>query len=46
MNKQPAAYVPQRKRNGYLYQDLTSNLAKRIRESKNNVAESQEWTPK
>ena len=37
--KQPAVYILASKRNGTLYAGVTSNLAKRIWEHKNNVVE-------
>ena len=39
MNKQPAVYILASKRNGTLYIGVTSNLAKRIWEHKNNMVE-------
>ena len=39
MNKQPAVYILASKRNGTLYIGVTSDLAKRIWEHKNNMAE-------
>ena len=39
MNKQPAVYVLASKWNGTLYIGVTSNLAKRIWEHKNNMVE-------
>ncbi len=39
MNKQPAVYILASKRNGTLYIGVTSNLAKRIWEHKNNLIE-------
>jgi len=37
MNKQPVVYILANKRNGTLYVGVTSNLAKRIWEHKNNM---------
>ena len=39
MNKQPAVYILASKRNGTLYVGVTSDLAKRIWEHKNNLVE-------
>ena len=39
MNKQPAVYILASKKNGTLYIGVTSDLAKRIWEHKNNLAE-------
>ena len=39
MNKQPAVYILASRRNGTLYVGVTSNLAKRIWEHKNNLVE-------
>jgi len=39
VNKQPAVYILASKRNGTLYLGVTSDLAKRIWEHKNNVLE-------
>jgi putative endonuclease len=39
VNKQPAVYILASKRNGTLYIGVTSNLAKRIWEHKNNMVE-------
>jgi len=39
VNKQPAVYILASKRNGTLYIGVTSDLAKRIWEHKNNVIE-------
>ena len=39
MNKQPAVYILASKRNGTLYIGVTSDLAKRIWEHKNNIVE-------
>ena len=39
MNKQPAVYILASKRNGTLYVGVTSDLAKRIWEHKNNMVE-------
>ena len=39
MNKQPAVYILASKRNGTLYIGVTSDLAKRIWEHKNNMVE-------
>ena len=37
MEKQPAVYILETKRNGTLYIGVTSNLAKRVWEHKNNM---------
>ena len=39
MDRQPAVYMVASKRNGTLYVGVTSNLAKRVWEHKNNVVE-------
>jgi len=39
MDKQPAVYILASRRNGTVYVGVTSNLVKRIREHKNNLAE-------
>jgi putative endonuclease len=39
MNKQPAVYILSSKRNGTLYIGVTSDLAKRVWEHKNNMVE-------
>jgi putative endonuclease len=39
LNKQPAVYILASKRNGTLYIGVTSDLAKRIWEHKNNMVE-------
>ena len=39
VNKQPAVYILATKRNGTLYTGVTSDIAKRIWEHKNNVVE-------
>jgi len=39
VNKQPAVYILASKRNGTLYIGVTSDLAKRIWEHKNNMVE-------
>ncbi|MDD2672323.1 MAG: GIY-YIG nuclease family protein [Syntrophales bacterium] len=39
MRKQPAVYILASKRNGTLYTGVTSDLAKRIWEHKNNLVE-------
>ena len=39
MDKQPAVYILASKRNGTLYIGVTSNLAKRIWEHRNNMIE-------
>ena len=39
MSKQPAVYILSSKRNGTLYVGVTSDLAKRVWEHKNNLVE-------
>jgi len=39
MDRQPAVYILTSKRNGTLYVGLTSNLAERVWEHKNNMVE-------
>ena len=39
MDRQPAVYILTSKRNGTLYVGVTSNLAKRVWEHKNNMVE-------
>jgi len=39
MDRQPAVYILTSKRNGTLYVGVTSNLAKRVWEHKNNLVE-------
>ena len=39
MNKQPAVYILASKKNGTLYIGVTSNLAKRVWEHKNDIVE-------
>ena len=39
MNRQPAVYILSSKRNGTLYVGVTSDLAKRVWEHKNNLVE-------
>ena len=39
MHKQPAVYILTNKRNGALYTGVTSNLAKRVWEHKNNLVD-------
>ncbi|OGX06662.1 MAG: GIY-YIG nuclease [Omnitrophica bacterium RIFCSPLOWO2_12_FULL_50_11] len=39
MNKEPCVYLMASRRNGTLYTGVTSNLAKRVWEHKNNVVE-------
>jgi putative endonuclease len=39
VNKQPAVYILASKRNGTLYVGVTSDLAKRVWEHKNNMVE-------
>ena len=39
MDKQPAVYILASKRNGTLYTDVTSDIAKRVWEHKNDMVE-------